>query len=62
MFTYSGAELCPKHYVAFRFSLNQTVYPALYVKVKKKNNFLWSDFLLHWQKNTLYQKGLEILT
>ena len=44
-FTYSGAERCPKHNAAFRFSLNQTVFPWLYAEISKSAKFRSHPFL-----------------
>ena len=39
-FIYSGVEIFPKHDVTFRFSMNETVFPWLYVETSGVSDFV----------------------
>ena len=58
IFTCSGFKRRPKHDVAFKFSLNETVFPWLYVEVLKNKTFSRLHFLLHWLKKLFISKRL----
>ena len=61
VYTYSGAEWCSKHDVAFRFSLNYTVFPWLYVETSKIADFRGNTFFFDWPKKILLIKKISTI-